>query len=195
MRGNRHIWLWQQFEIYGKFTLAAQVFKADNSGSRIRVTPNTVLFRGPEAYHDIYNPKANVQKSAFYEAMQKDKFSANTLTTRDGTLHAARRKVLNGCFTERSLRAAEVPIIAHIDRWNELLIPENIQEDAWSEPIDFGHAMDPLSFDIMGEFAFGSSFNSKEPGDSPFMEVMLAGREYLKFLHPVRNSKGIFRPC
>ncbi len=48
--------------------------------------------------------------------------------------------------------------------------------------------MDPLSFDIMGEFVFGSSFNSKEPGDSPFMEVMLAGREYLKFLYPVRKS-------
>ena len=45
LKGDRHIWLWQNFQVYGR---------------RFRAGPNLVVFDTPEAYNDIYSHKANV---------------------------------------------------------------------------------------------------------------------------------------
>lgn len=153
-------------------------------GPRIRITPNTILFRSPTAYRDIYNHKANVQKAPFYEAWQKDKNDVNTFTTRDRKAHAARRKMLNQSFTEQSLRASQPFMIKHVDRWNELLVAET-DDDQWSKPANFADLSDMLVFDIMGDLCFGTSFDIKEPGKNPFKSIPHAIVQYMQFFYPV----------
>ncbi|KAG6353515.1 hypothetical protein INS49_005476 [Diaporthe citri] len=89
--GKRHIWLWQQFQIYGPI---------------IRPGPNTVLFSDPQAYADIYGMKSNVRRSPFYTALQRKSNESTTLNTVDVAEHARKRKLLSLCFTDKSLRAS-----------------------------------------------------------------------------------------
>ncbi|XDG03854.1 hypothetical protein ABKA04_003469 [Annulohypoxylon sp. FPYF3050] len=131
-RGDRHIWLWQQFQIYG---------------DKIRPEPNTVLFCAPEALTDIYGMKSNVQRSKFYSAWSRNDADKSTLNCVGVAEHGRKRKLLNFCFTEKSIRAASDFIIKHVDRWNHLLVEKNGSD--WSDPMDFSAKVDTLSFDIM----------------------------------------------
>jgi hypothetical protein len=189
IRGDRHIWLWQLFQIHGTFhlILGTLCFILKCPGPKIRITPNTVIFRDPAAFRDIYNTKANVQKAAFYEAWQRDKHDVNTFNTRDKKEHAKRRKILNQSFTEKSLRAAQLFMIKHIDRWNELLVSD-VGDDQWSEAMNFAEVSDKLVFDIMGDLCFGTSFDIKEPGDNPIKIIPHAVVQYMQFLYPVMSS-------
>jgi len=114
-RGDRHIWLWQCFEIYGE---------------KIRATPNTVLFNTPSAYASIYAPKSNVQRSNFYHIFPRNENDYNTLTTTDVQAHAHKRRLLKLAFTERSMKSASTFVERHVDRWIDLW---QFQDDqAWS---------------------------------------------------------------
>ncbi|KAJ2990756.1 hypothetical protein NUW58_g2795 [Xylaria curta] len=169
--GKRHIWLCQQFQTYG---------------NRIRPEPNTVIFRDPEAHADIYSMKSNVRRSSFYKALN-NKNKATTLDTIDVAQHAWKRKILNLCFTEKSLTAACGFIIKHVDRWNDLML-DKIDGDGWSAPVDFTEKIDELAFDIMGDLCFGRSFNVKEPGKNRLKEVPHCITQYLLFYYPFCRS-------
>ncbi|KAI5920343.1 cytochrome P450 monooxygenase-like protein [Camillea tinctor] len=170
-RGTRHIWLWQQFQIYG---------------SKIRPEPNTVLFCDPEAYTDIYGMKANVRRSKFYTAWQRNENDKTTLNTVDVAEHAQKRKLLNLAFTEKSVRAASSFIIQHVDRWHQLLVGEN--DGGWSPAVDFSEKVDSLVFDIMGDLCFGKSFGVKESGANPLKAVPHNITNYMRFYYPICRS-------
>ncbi|KAI0006422.1 benzoate 4-monooxygenase cytochrome P450 [Xylariaceae sp. FL0662B] len=169
--GDRHIWLWQQFQIYG---------------SKIRPEPNTVLFCDPEAYADIYGMKSNVRRSKFYAAWKRNDRGQNTLNTVDVAEHARKRKLLNLCFTDKSVRAASNFIIKHVDRWNHLLVEKNGVD--WSDPVDFSAEVDALVFDIMGDLCFGKSFDVKEPGENPLKAVPHNIMKFMQFNYLISRS-------
>jgi cytochrome P450 len=146
------------------------------------VDPNTVVFCDPNAYKDIYNTKANVQRSGFYTAWKRNSRDANTLNTVDVADHAYKRKLLNLSFTEKSLRAVSKIMFQHIDRWNELMIGDS---NDWSNPIDFSESVGTLVFDISGDLCFGKSFDTKEPGENPLKAMPHSIEEYVKFYYHV----------
>ncbi|RYP80318.1 hypothetical protein DL770_006265 [Monosporascus sp. CRB-9-2] len=170
-RGDRHIWLWQQFQIYG---------------NKIRPEPNRVLFCDPEAYADIYGMKSNVRRSKFYTAWRRNDRDKTTLNTVDVAEHARKRRLLNLCFTEKSVRAASNFIIKHVNRWNHLLVEKNGAD--WSDPVDFSEKVDNLAFDIMGDLCFGKSFDIKEPGENHLKTVPHNIIEYMRFYYPICRS-------
>ncbi|ETS80426.1 hypothetical protein PFICI_07955 [Pestalotiopsis fici W106-1] len=171
LRGRRHLWLWQQFQIHG---------------SRVRVTPNTVLFCDPEAYRDIYGMKSNVRRGDFYTAWRRNERDQTTLNTVDVADHARKRKLLNLSFTDKSVRSASAFIIQHVGRWNELLVQDCGMD--WSEPTDLSNSVDTLIFDIMGDLCFGKSFDIKEPGNNPLKAVPHNITEYMQFYYPICRS-------
>ncbi|KAF3061636.1 hypothetical protein GL218_03349 [Daldinia childiae] len=170
-RGDRHIWVWQQFQIYG---------------DKVRAEPNTVLFNSPEAYADIYSQKSNVRRNNLYKVMQFNGFEDATITTLDVAEHARRRKILSLAFTENSVRAASSFVIQHLDRWNQLLMEEI--DSGWSPAVDISEKLDGLIFDIMGDLSFGKSFNVKEPGVNPLKTVQHSISDYLKLHHSMARS-------
>ena len=152
------------------------------AGNRIRIEPNTVLFRSPTAARDIYSTKSNVKKSQFYDALMRKDSDRNTITTIDNVAHAKRRKLLNLAFTEKSLRASAVFMHKHIDRWHELLASH---DGEWSAPQNFAEKADELVFDILGDICFGKSFEIKEPGENAIRLVPHAVVKTLAFIYPV----------
>ncbi|KAI8944454.1 benzoate 4-monooxygenase cytochrome P450 [Xylaria longipes] len=169
--GKQHIWLCKQFETYGY---------------RVRPEPNTVLFCDPEAHTEIYGMKSNVRRSQFYLALNNEN-KKTTLDTIDVVQHAWKRKILNLCFTEKSLSAACRFIVDHVDRWNQLMLDETNGND-WCAPVDISGKIDELTFDIMGDLCFGRSFNVKEPGENPLREVPHCITDYLRFYYPLCRS-------
>ncbi|KAH8885982.1 benzoate 4-monooxygenase cytochrome P450 [Thozetella sp. PMI_491] len=173
LRGDRHIWLWQQFQIYG---------------NRVRPEPNSVLFCSPEAYNAIYSMKSNVRRSHFYEAFKRNEREQTTLTTIDVAAHARKRRLLNQCFTEKSVRAASGFVVKHVDRWIQLLEQENKSTTEWSSTVDLTDKLDTLIFDIMGDLSFGKSFDIKEPAENPLKIIPHAIAEYMRFYYPMCRS-------
>lgn len=170
IRGKRHIWLWQQFQVYG---------------NKIRTEPNTVLFCDPQAYADIYSMKSNVRRSHFYEALRRNVREKTTLTTIDVAAHAQKRKLLQQCFTEKSVRAASTFVVKHVARWNQLMMDESSSASEWSAPVDLSEKIDMLIFDIMGDLSFGKSFDTKEQGENPLRAIPHSIAEYMQFYYGV----------
>lgn len=176
--GKRHIWLWQQFQIYGP---------------TIRPAPDTVLFSDPRAYADIYGMKSNVRRSHFYTALKRKSNEHNTINTIDVAEHARKRKLLSLGFTEKSLRAASEFMYRHVDRWNELILEENNSTTEWSATVDLAEKIDTLVFDIMGDLSLGKSFDIKEPGDNPLRVIPHNIADYMRFWYPVSPHHLTFR--
>ncbi|KAI5924595.1 benzoate 4-monooxygenase cytochrome P450 [Camillea tinctor] len=112
--------------------------------------------------------KANVRRSPFYAALNRNVHEANTLATIDVAEHAKRRRRLNLGFTEKSIREASKFIIKHVDRWIDIITEEiDGSTTGWTASMDFSERVDGLIFDIMADLSFGKSFEIKEPGDNP----------------------------
>ncbi|KAI1777222.1 cytochrome P450 monooxygenase-like protein [Hypoxylon cercidicola] len=174
-RGKRHIWLWEQFQIYG---------------NKIRSEPNTVLFCDPEAYADIYSMKSNMRRSHFYTLWRRDEGDQTAFNSVDVAAHARMRKLLNQSFTEKSLGAASNFVIKHVDRWNQLFVNDNgndINMD-WSAPVDFALKADTLALDVIGDLSLGKSFNLKEPGENPLEAVPHNIHEFMVFYNNMARS-------
>lgn len=145
-----------------------------------------MLFCDPEAYWAIYSMKSNVRRSTFYKGLTRNSRETTTMNAIDPAEHARRRKMLNTCFTENSIKAVSAFMERHVERWHQIMFEENDSSTEWSSPVNFGERVDHLVFDIMGDVSFGRSFDIKEPGDNPLREVPHNIAQYLKFYYPVR---------
>lgn len=194
LKRDRHIWIWQYFQIYGKLSknfLGKYLLPSNSGGEKAKrlkrsifwVEPTLVLFNTPRAYRDIYNYKANVKKNKTYGAWKRHEGDANTLNTTDVTIYAWKKKLLNIVFTENSVRSAAAFIIKHLGQWNEL----SINGHDWSEPINLSKWTDCLVFDILGDICFGKSFGIKEPGENLFKVILEAIILFIKFWYPVQQ--------
>ncbi|KAI1659965.1 cytochrome P450 [Daldinia decipiens] len=170
-RGDRHIWLWQQFQIYG---------------DKIRPEPNAVLFNNPAAYADIYGLKSNVRRSNFYKDSLFHGPEVTTVSAVDVAEHARKRRLLSLAFTENSVRAASSFVIRHLDRWNQLLTEKD--GSIWSPAVDISEKISGLVFDIMGDLSFGKSLDVKEPGANPLKTVHHKMADYLKLSNSISRS-------
>ncbi|KAF2758397.1 benzoate 4-monooxygenase cytochrome P450 [Pseudovirgaria hyperparasitica] len=170
VKGDHHVWLWQLHQVYG---------------TRIRPRPDRVLFNDPAAYNDIYNAKANVQKAPSYRAYINGNTDVNTTTTIEKAAHTKKRRLLNLAFNEKSLRAAAVFIIKHVDRWNDLLMDRKTDHDGWTEGIDFADWTDKLVFDIMADLSFGKPFDIKEPGENSLKRMPHNLVQYMTYIYPI----------
>ena len=122
-----------------------------------------------------------------YTIWQRNEDDVNTVNTLDPVIHARKRRILNGVFTEKTIRAAGVFINQHIDRWIDL-IAEGGDSD-WSSPRDITKWSDWLVFDILGELCFGRSFEIKEPNENPLRTIPEAINAYMNFVYPVSFVK------
>ena len=190
IKRDRHIWIWQCFQIYGiprnpnSTPQPLTKFKSNSIiGSKFRSGPHTILYNSPSAFRDIYSAKANVKKSPNYDAWKRNEGDSNVLNTTDVVVHARKRRVLNTVFTDKLVRSATPFIIKHIDRWNEILLGSSGYD--WSEPTDMSRWTECLVLDVMTDLCFGKSVNIKEPGENPFKLVPDGIVSWLKLFHPV----------
>lgn len=70
----------------------------------MRFKPDGIIFNSPEAFRAINETRANVKKGNFYRVWARSSGDENTAYTVDKMVHAGKRRVLNGVFSEKAIR-------------------------------------------------------------------------------------------
>lgn len=151
-RGDRHLEFYRAHKKYGQF---------------VRLGPNLLSVNSASALKTIYGFKSNVRKSDFYLAFPAKKGSESVHSTIDKQVHARKRRVLSHAFSESAIKSMERYVVANVDDACQVLRQVsavqhivNIEKDekGWLPAVDMGKWADYLTFDIMGDLAFGKSF-------------------------------------
>lgn len=133
----------------------------DTYGPVVRIAPDEIVYMGKEAQKDIYafgTGKGPMPKSRdFYFQMQG---VDSVVTTPSNAEHARIRKLLNPGFSERAMREQEASIMKYID-----LFIQRLQERLHHGPQDLSKWFNLITFDVIGDLAFGDPFGSVDSGD------------------------------
>lgn len=132
-------------------------------GDFIRIAPNHVSINNPEAVNTIYGHKSGFVKSDFYDAFLQ--VTPVVFNVRDVNEHQRKRKYMNAAFSARALSDFEPYMDTELLAWKKRLLT---MVNGGSAVIDFATWTNYLAFDVIGRFAFGSSFGFIEKGEDPY---------------------------
>ncbi|ROV99477.1 hypothetical protein VMCG_06412 [Cytospora schulzeri] len=152
----------------------------------VRVAPNTLAFVTPQSYRDIYG-HATQGRKRFLKNEWYEQDEPRITRVRDPVSHAEQRKALSHAFSARALRDQEIVI----DQYVDLLIEQLGKLGSNGEKaVDATAAWNWLTFDIIGDLAFGESFGCLADGTSHWVDLVF---DYLKYSMG-RRSARVFGP-
>ena len=141
----------------------------------MRYAPNALSFNTASALQTIYGFKSNVRKDDFYSAFPATKGAWSTHSAIDRSTHARKRRVLSHGFSDAAMRGVEGLAIKVVDLFCKNLVEAPLEEDvqtlangsvpkgehaAWSPPRNLAHWTNYLSYDVLGELCYGTSFHT-----------------------------------
>ena len=141
-------------------------------GPVVRVAPNELSFNSAQSWKDIYGQRKGhspFPKSAFYDGGNFADQAHSIVSERDPAKHCEMRKYLSNAFSDRSLKEQEHLISGVIDDFCEQVGERGSDQDG----IDLSRWFNLLTFDVIGELAFGESFHGVRSGRNPFFNLKL----------------------
>ena len=141
----------------------------------MRYAPNALSFNTASALQTIYGFKSNVRKDDFYSAFPATKGAWSTHSAIDRSMHARKRRVLSHGFSDAAMRGVEGLAIKVIDLLCKNLVEAPPDEEtpatadgnikarkdaSWSPPRNLAHWTNYLSYDVLGELCYGTSFHT-----------------------------------
>ena len=158
-----------------------ETYLHDKYGPVVRVAPNTLSFNGGTAWKDIYGIKVGqkqLQKDpSFYLAQPKH--LTKDIIAADDIGHARMRKLLAHAFSEAATKEQESLINEHIDLFIKQLRKRDVA--------DIMTWLNFLTFDIIGDLAFGESFHALETGEEhEFVRSIFQGVKFTRFVRAAR---------
>lgn len=127
-------------------------------GAMVRIAPNELSFASSNAYKDIYGHRKRdgplFLKSNWYDTGDP---VPSIVTTRDPLDHARQRRSLAHAFSTKSLKDQEHVVHHYADLFISQLIKHGGQD---TQGINMSEAYNWLTFDIIGDLAFGESFDA-----------------------------------
>lgn len=146
------------------------------------------MINTPGALKDVYtNSKVNpVKKSSHYRFLHDDGH-VSTHSAVDKDVHAFKRRVLNGGFSEQALRNLEPLMIATIDRWLIALGADGSKETkGWTKPKNMAKWSNYVTLDVLGDLCFGKPFGMLESDAYRDIPGFMLGRS--KVFHVVGSA-------
>ncbi|KAJ5179555.1 cytochrome P450 [Penicillium capsulatum] len=133
-------------------------------GPIIRVSPNELSFASVESIQAIYGHapgKAPLKRGSFFMMLHSGFKKPNIVSELDQDRHRELRKIMLPAFSHRALQEQESVMSGMIDKW---LTKISQQATPGSNGVEIGrwYALDAL--DILGELAFGESFQAVQTG-------------------------------
>lgn len=150
-------------------------------GPIVRVAPNSISYINPQAWKDIYGHK----KSRTLEMVKDPEFyvrdpNASTIVNGNWEEHARYRKLYSPGFSLRSLREQESLIQGYITMFVDGLARACEADEA---AIDMVEQFNFVTFDIIGDLAFGEPFGCLSHGS----------RDWLGKLNQIEEAQIRFR--
>ncbi|KAE8306388.1 cytochrome P450 [Aspergillus transmontanensis] len=136
-------------------------------GKIVRLAPNHISVADESAIQAIYGYGNGFLKSDFYNAFLNVDWSI--FTTRSRAEHTRKRKIVSHAFSARSL--AQVEQYAHnnmellVRQWRKIIDSQEGLDDPYAV-IDARVWCNYLTFDIIGDLAFGAPFGMLERGNA-----------------------------
>ncbi|KAL2835988.1 cytochrome P450 [Aspergillus pseudoustus] len=146
---DRHMILYNAHKKWGRF---------------VRYGPNDISVSDPDVVRVALSPAAVCTKAPWYAFEYP---GCSLISVREREAHARRRRIWSPAFSDRALRGYEM----RVERYNKALLRQI--EAVEGKPTDIAKWFECWSFDIMGDLAFGQSFNMLESPDGHWAITLL----------------------
>ncbi|KAF5572842.1 cytochrome P450 monooxygenase [Fusarium pseudoanthophilum] len=153
--------LWKTYHLWNLHLPHTLVRLHEQYGDVVRVGPNDLSFRDPNAVNTIYKAGRQLQKTGFYDGFTA--FNPNLFGTQDEEyqIHAIRRRQMAHAFSLPSIKEMEHFVDSHI-----LKLRKNLDHFCdTSQEFDLKEIIALYVFDVLGELAFSRSFDSQDERD------------------------------
>ncbi|RKK85612.1 hypothetical protein BFJ71_g14086 [Fusarium oxysporum] len=151
--------LWKTYHLWNLHLPHTLVRLHEQYGDVVRVGPNDLSFRNPDAVNTIYKGGRQLQKTGFYDGFTT--FNPNLFGTQDEEIHAIRRRQMAHAFSLQSIKEMEHFVDSHI-----LKLRNNLDHFCDSnQDFDLKDMIALYVFDVLGELAFSRSFDSQDERD------------------------------
>ena len=135
-----------------------------------------MIINTTSALKDIYggSRNGNLQKAPHYKYLHQGQ-ACSSSSAIDKDIHARKRRVVAHAFSDHALKALEAFMLVNVDVWCKLLAQQSDEKATWAEPVDMARSANYLTFDVLGDLAFGKSFGLlQSPANRWLPEIMLA---------------------
>ena len=132
------------------------------TGSIVRTAPNELSFNTAQSWKDIYDFRPGHKtfiKSNFYDGGSFADRCGSIVSERDPKKHEIMRKYLSHSFSHRSLTEQEYLVSKNVDNFIDKI------GQIGSRGTDIALELTLMSFDIIGDLAFGENFKGTESGN------------------------------
>ncbi|KAL2822604.1 benzoate 4-monooxygenase cytochrome P450 [Aspergillus granulosus] len=140
-------------------------------GPVVRTAPNELSFNTAQSWRDIYGFRQGHKtfiKSDFYDGGSFADRVHSIVSERDPVEHGVMRRYLAHAFSDHSLTEQEPLIARTIDRFMEQTGIKG------AEGFDIGKGFEMMTFDIIGDLAFGETFRGVETFEPhPWISITL----------------------
>lgn len=134
----------------------------DKYGPVVRTTPKDVSFIKPGAWKTIYGHRGNqdvfIKDPRFYRPSVS---GHHHIVSAQGDDHKRHRKLLGYAFSEKAVRAQEDVIQGYVT----LMIQKLTERAKTSGMADMVQWFNFITFDLVGDLAFGEAFGNMEKGE------------------------------
>ncbi|TGO67404.1 hypothetical protein BOTNAR_0043g00080 [Botryotinia narcissicola] len=150
----------------------------DKYGDIVRIGPNELSIIKPEAVKAMIGPGSKCTKSAWYDVVGLPHTTMHL--ERDRVKHDKRRKVWDRGFSAKALRNYEGRVTRHADDLVSRI------STFGGKAINATHWFNAYAFDVIGDLAFGKSFDMLKTGEKHFaLKILQEGMEPLGILTPI----------
>ncbi|KAJ7065627.1 high nitrogen upregulated cytochrome P450 monooxygenase 2 [Mycena amicta] len=129
----------------------------DKLGDFVRIGPNEISIVNADAIPSVFGT-GGFQKGSFYEPWSDATLPSKSLLNLRGDAHANRRRIWNRGMSSESLREFEGILANRLEQLLERL-DEISKTDGTKGEVDMAKWFSYLTFDFMGDMAFGGGFN------------------------------------
>ncbi|KAH8778060.1 cytochrome P450 [Hyaloscypha finlandica] len=139
----------------------------DKHGSIVRIAPNELSFTDPAAWKDIYSShpgRPNFPRDPIdsrFDPVEDTGVLSTDMLVADERNHARQRRTLSHAFSVKALKGQEELITEFVDLFIHKV--RETTEDG-KKPIDINKWYNYLTFDVIGELAFGQTFGCMATG-------------------------------
>ncbi|KAK3690287.1 cytochrome P450 monooxygenase-like protein [Podospora appendiculata] len=152
----------------------------DKYGDIVRIAPNDLSFITPQAFKDIYGHPVKGRKLFLKpEIFWKTLSVPGILFIMDPKEATEKRDLLSPGFSPKALRTQESVIQNYTDQLVETITRLSVKEN---KTIDISDAFNWVTFDILGELAFGESFEAVKNAKTHFWTSVITSANFISIL-------------
>lgn len=163
---SRVPWCWYQIQGRLQHKLLELHIKY---GHAVRVAPNEISFSSDTAWKTIYGQRAvEMRKDPVFSLLTPT--GAQNILVADRETHVRQRRLLSHAFSEKALREQESILQLHVSK-----LLDQLSSRCDTGPVNVVSWFNFLTFDLIGDMAFGEDFGCLAKGDYvPFVRAIQA---------------------